>query len=65
MVDTDFDKEDIVWFLAFGPPHGMSLTQFALLLGLYDEDYISTVEHAQLPTDYPTGITPSQVFHNL
>lgn len=43
----------------------MSLTQFLVLLGLLDEDYVNIVEYAQLPTDYPTSVTLSQVFHDL
>lgn len=65
MGDTDFDKEDIVPFRAFSQPHGMRLTWFAVFLSLYDEDYVDTVEYAQRPTDYPTGNTSSQVFHDL
>lgn len=43
----------------------MSLTQFAVLLELYDEDYEDTMEYTQLFTDFPPGLTPSLVFHDL
>lgn len=57
--DTDFDKENTIYFRALGKPHGMPLPQFAVMLGLYNEDYIGTEEFAQLPADYLTGLTLS------
>lgn len=43
----------------------MSLSQFVVMLGMYDEDYVGTEEYAQLPTNYPRSLTPSLVFRNL
>lgn len=58
-LDTDFDKENTIHFRDFGWPHGMSLTQFAVLFDLSDEDYVDTVEYTQLFNDYPPGLTSS------
>lgn len=43
----------------------MPLTQFAVLLGLYDKDYVDIKEYAQRFTNYTPGLTPNQVFHDL
>lgn len=43
----------------------MSLTQFVVLLDLYDEDYVDTVDYTQQFSDFPSGLTLSQVFHDL
>lgn len=37
----------------------MSLTQFAVLLELYTEDYVDTMEYTQLFTDFSPGLTLS------
>lgn len=34
-----------IWFLALDQYHHMSLTQFSIMLGLYDRDYIGTEEY--------------------
>lgn len=64
-VDTSFDTEDAICFRAFGQPHGMSLTQFSIYLGLYDQDYTDTIDYTQLLTNYPQDLTPAQVSHDL
>lgn len=43
----------------------MSLTQFVVLLDLYDEDYVDKVEYTQLSSYYPPSLTPRQVVHDL
>lgn len=40
----------------------MTMTQFSILLGLYDKDYIHTEEYAQLPIDYPPSLTQGHAF---
>lgn len=43
----------------------MSLTQFAVMLDLYYEDYIGTENYTKFFTDYPAGRTLSHVFRDL
>lgn len=59
--DANFDTKDTVHFSPFSQPHGMSLTQFSIYLGLYDQDYADTIEYIELLTDYPHDLTPGQV----
>lgn len=57
MANTNFDTEDTIHFRALIQPHGMSLTQFLMYLGVYDQDYTNTIEYIKLLTDYPHDLT--------
>ena len=63
--DASFDTENVVRFRAFGVFHGMSLTQFAMTLGLYDQDFIDSPDYQELWTDFPPDVTPGQIYHDL
>ena len=39
---TDFTKKDFIRFRTFGQYHGMSLTQFLVIMGLYNRDFVYT-----------------------
>ncbi|WP_375673400.1 hypothetical protein, partial [Bartonella sp. CL25QHWL] len=63
--DASFDTENVVRFRVLGVFHGMSLTQFAMTLGLYDQDFIDSPDYQELWTDFPPGVTPGQIYHDL
>ncbi len=58
----EYDREDASEFRALGEHFHLSLAQFSIRLGLYEEAYTTTEEYRQLPTDYPGTLTPQQVF---
>lgn len=62
---TNFNREDTIQFYAFEQHHSMSLTQFSVSLRLYDDDFIHTEEHTQLPNDYPLGVTLQHLYRIL
>jgi len=43
----------------------MSVTQFSVRLGLYEEAFTQTEDYEQLPTDYPGSLTPQRVYRAL
>lgn len=51
---------DAIQFRAFREYHSMSVTQFSILVGLYDEAFTNTKEYEQLPMDYPSSLTPQR-----
>lgn len=46
---SDFDNDDTICFRALSQYYCMCLTQFSVILGLYDRDYVHMEEYAQLP----------------
>jgi len=59
----DLASINTIQFRAFGRDHSMSLTQFSIHMGLYDEDYTETEEYENLPADYPGSLTPQRAYH--
>lgn len=62
---SSFMSIDAIQYPAFGHCHSMSVTQFFVHLGLYDEDYIDTEEYEQLPTDYTHSLTLQSAYRML
>jgi len=55
---SSFSDAETIQFRVFGQMHGMSVTQFLVRLGLYDEAFTKTEDYEHLPTDYPGSLTP-------
>lgn len=55
---TSLSHEDMIRFRTFRQYHSISLMQFLLSLGLYDDDFIHNKEYTQLLTDYPPVVIP-------
>lgn len=53
-----FSNINTIQFRVFSEYYSMSVTQFSIRLGLYDEAYNDTEENDQLPTYYPGSVTP-------
>lgn len=60
-----FNGVNAIQFRAFGQYHNMSVTQFSVQLGLYDEAFIDTEEYEQLPTGYPDSLIPLRTYKAL
>lgn len=52
-----FDRVGSIKFQLFREQWWLSYTDFSLLLGLYDTDFISTPQYEELLFDFPASIT--------
>ena len=55
---TDYEREDALTFRLAGAERRLSLRQFAVLMGLYQQEELDTPAFTEAITDWPEGVTP-------
>ncbi|KAH7659753.1 hypothetical protein IHE45_16G050900 [Dioscorea alata] len=62
---SSFTEGTTVQFRALGRHYSLSMSQFSIGMGLYEEAFTETEEYSLLPTDYPGTVTPQQAYSRL